>query len=65
MTVQKGNQVVSTREEIQAEGVTLAESIISPHRKEGVPFDDIWPAVMIIRQVSEREAMQLTKDWCL
>jgi len=57
--------VISALEEVQAAGVTLAEAVQLLHSKENVPFDAIWPAVMIIQQVSEREAMQLTKEWCL
>ena len=59
------NKIISKLVEIQGTGVTLAEAIHKLHKKENVPFDDIWPAVMIIQQVSEREAMQLTKEWCL
>ena len=55
---------ISALEEIQQAGVTLAEATKSLHRKENVPFDDIWPAIMKIRQISEKEAMKLTKEWC-
>ena len=61
----KTDKIITTLEEAQATGVTLAEAIHSLHGKDNVPFDDLWPAVMIIQQVSEREAMQLTKEWCL
>jgi hypothetical protein len=57
-------KTISALEEIQQAGVTLAEATKSLHRKENVPFDDIWPAIMKIRQISEKEAMQLTKEWC-
>jgi len=57
-------KTVSELEEIQEAGVTLAEATKLLHRKENVPFDDIWPAIMKIRQISEKEAMSLTKEWC-
>ena len=57
-------KTISALKEIQDVGVTLAEATKSLHRKENVPFDDIWPAIMKIRQISEKEAMQLTKEWC-
>ena len=57
-------ETLSALNEIQQSGVTLAEAVKSLHRKEAIPFDDIWPAVMQIRQTSEKEAMQLTKQWC-
>jgi hypothetical protein len=50
---------------MQQTGITLAEATKSLHRKDNVPFDDIWPAIMKIRQTSEKEAMQITKDWCV
>jgi len=48
----------------QKAGVTLAEATRSIHSNDNVSFDDIWPAIMKIRQLSEKEAMQLTKKWC-
>ena len=60
----KTQKTISALEEIQQAGVTLAEATKSLHRKENVPFDDIWPAIMKIRETSEKEAMQLTKEWC-
>lgn len=61
---QQIQEVLSALEKMQQAGVALSEACKSLHRKQNVPFDDIWPAVMIIRQLSEREAMQLTKQWC-
>ena len=55
---------ISALEEMQQAGVTLAEATNSLHRKENVPFDELWPAIMKIRQISEKEAMRLTKGWC-
>ena len=57
-------KTVSALNEIQQADATLAEATKSLHRKQHVPFDDIWPAIMVIRQVSEKEAMQLAKAWC-
>jgi len=57
-------KTISALEQLQEAGVTLAEATKSLHRKENIPFDDIWPAIMKIRQISEKEAMQLTKEWC-
>ncbi len=56
---------ISTLKEIQQAGVSLTEATRSLHRNENVPFDDIWPAIMQLRQISEKEAMQLTKQWCV
>lgn len=60
----KIQETISALEEIQKAGVTLAEATKSLHRKENVPFDDIWPAIMTLREIGEKEAMQLTKEWC-
>jgi hypothetical protein len=57
-------ETISALNEIQQSGVTLAEATKSLHKKQNVPFDDIWPAVMKMRQTSEKQAMQLTKQWC-
>lgn len=57
-------ETISILDEMQQSGVTLAEAVKSLHQKETIPFDDIWPAVMTIHQTSEKEAMQLTKEWC-
>jgi len=51
-------------EEIRQADVSIAEAIKRLHQKENMPFDKIWPAIMKIRQVSEKEAMSLTKRWC-
>ena len=56
---------ISTLKELQQSGVTLAEASRTLHKKEHIPFDDIWPAIMCLRQISEKEAMRLTKEWCL
>ncbi len=56
---------ISALREIQQAGMTLAEATRLLHRKENVPFDDIWPAIMHTCQISEKEAMQLTKEWCV
>ena len=60
----KIQQSISALEAIQQNGVTLAEAIELLHIKKNVAFDDIWPAIMRIRQLSEKEAMQLTKECC-
>lgn len=60
----KTQQTISALEAIQQTGASLAEAIESLHLKENVAFDDIWPAIMKIRQLSEKEAMQLTKECC-
>ena len=62
---EKLQTTISTLKELQQSGVTLAEASRSLHKKDNIPFDDIWPAIMCIRQISEKEAMRLTKDWCL
>ena len=59
----KTNTMVAALKETTKAGISLAEATKSLHAKENVPFDDIWPAVMILRQVSEKEAMRLTKEW--
>ncbi len=56
---------ISTLKEIQKAGMTLAAATRSLHKKENIPFDELWPAIMQIRQISEKEAMQLTKDCCV
>jgi len=61
----KISETIFSLEEIQQAGMTLAEAARSLHLKEMVPFDDIWPAVMQLRQLSEKEAMRLTKEWCV
>ena len=55
---------ISTLKEIQQTGMTLAEATRSLYRKANVSFDDIWPAIMCICEISEKEAMRLTKEWC-
>lgn len=62
---QKTKEVIAALEKFQATGITLTEAIKQLYKNESVAFDDIWPAVMQIEQVSEREAMRLTKDGCL
>ncbi len=57
-------ETISTLDEMQQSGVTLAEAVKLLHQKETIPFDDIWPAIMKLCQTSEKEAMQLTKEWC-
>lgn len=61
----KTDSIISALKQSQGAGVSLAEAINSLHNLDKVPFDDIWPAVMVIRQVSEKEALQLTKEWCI
>ena len=57
--------IISSLEEIQKAGVSLAEATKSLHMKENIPFDDIWPAIIQLLQLSEKEAMRTTKEWCL
>ena len=55
---------ISALQAIQQNGTSLAEAIELLHIKKNVAFDDIWPAVMEVCQLSEKEAMQLTKECC-
>jgi len=57
-------KAISTLKECQLTGVTLAQATELLHKNYGFSFDDIWPAIMKLRQVSEKEAMRLTKEWC-
>jgi len=56
---------ISALKDAQQAGITLAEATRLLHRKRNIPFDDLWPAIMQIHQISENEAMRLTKDWCV
>jgi len=56
--------IISMMEQIRQADVTLAEATKHLHQKENIPFDKIWPAIMKIQQLSEKEAMSLTKEWC-
>jgi hypothetical protein len=57
--------IISMIEEIRQTDATLAEAARCLYQKENIPFDNIWPAIMKIRQLSEKEAMSLTKEWCI
>ena len=57
-------KTISALQAIQQNGTSLAEAIELLRIKKNVTFDDIWPAVMKIRQLSEKEAMRLTKECC-
>lgn len=58
------HDIISMIEDIQQANLTLAEAANRLHQKENIPFDKIWPAIMKIQQLSEKEAMSLTKEWC-
>ena len=60
----KVQATITSLKETQQAGVILSEAVRSFHRKGNVSFDEIWPAIMYMRQISEKEAMRLTKDWC-
>jgi len=55
---------VAALEKIQQDGMTLAQATKVLHKDKKIPFDDIWPAIMRIQQLSEKEAMRTTKEWC-
>ena len=57
-------QTIYLLKEMQNKGMPLSEAIKQLYSKENFLFDDLWPAVMSINMVSEKEAMQLTKEWC-
>lgn len=57
--------IIATLNEKQAAGMTLSEAVHALHVQDKVPFDDIWPALMRLQQVSEKEAMRFTKACCL
>ena len=61
----KIQETLASLKEMQQAGLTLAEATYSLHREKDIPFDDIWPAIMKILETSEKEAMQLTKQWCV
>ena len=56
-------ETISALADIQQSGVTLEEATKLLHLNKNVSFDDIWLAIIKIRQLSEKEAMQLTKKW--
>lgn len=58
-------ETLSSLKKLQQAGLSLEQATKTLHKKENVPFDDIWPAIMRLRQLSEKEAMRSTKDWCL
>ena len=49
---------------MQTKGMPLAEVALLLCPKENVLFDDIWSAVMSKNMVSEKAAIQVTKEWC-
>ena len=61
----KIQETISNLKKMQQAGISLAEATKSLHLDEHVPFDDIWPAIMKLHHLSEKEAMQLTKEWCV
>ena len=61
----KIQQTISALEDMQQAGISLAAATKSLHQNEHVPFDDLWLAIIKIRQVSEKEAMQFTKECCV
>ena len=60
----KIQQTISSLKSTQQAGASLEEAIESLHVEQNIAFDDIWPAIMKIRQLSEKQAMQLTKECC-
>lgn len=57
-------QTLSALDALLQNGASLADAIETLHIQKNVPFDDIWPAIMKLCQLSEKEAMQLTKQNC-
>lgn len=60
----KVQEVISSLLELQQTGMELPEALALVYVQENIEFDDIWPAVMKIHQLSEKEAMYLTKKYC-
>lgn len=65
LNAKRTKEIISLLEEIQKAELSLAEATKLLYQEENVPFDDIWPAIMVIEQISEKQALQRTKDWCL
>lgn len=63
-STKKIQQTISTLEAMLQTGASIEDAIESLHVEQNIPFDDIWPAIMRICQLSEKEAMQLTKQHC-
>lgn len=57
-------QTLSALDALLQNGVSLANAIETLHIVQNIPFDDIWPAIMQRCQLSEKEAMQFTKQHC-
>lgn len=57
-------QTLSALDALLQNGTSLADAIETLHIEKNIPFDDIWPAIMQFCQLSEKEAMQLTKQHC-
>jgi len=58
------SQTLAELEEIQAAGVSLAEAVKSLHLKENVALDDIWPAIMLLKGITKKDAEYLVDQWC-
>lgn len=60
----KIQQTISALDAMQQTGASLAEAVESLYVEQNIPFDNIWPAIMVVCQLSEKEATQLTKQDC-
>ena len=57
-------QTLTALDALLQKGTSLADAIETLHIVQNIPFDDIWPASMLHCQLSEKEAMQFTKNHC-
>lgn len=61
----KLQRTISALNDLQQSGASLAQAANTLYSSNDYNFDELWLAVMTIAQLSEKEAMRLTKDWVI